>query len=393
MTDVRKISGSADYGYAFDLRKKQSKVTGETGTLSVALANNLASRKDGTLFIQTNDEKILELQAIDERRLIDRDGKTTYLTKQQQRLTYALSMFLSQSKEEPEIKSYVQKLAQGETPKSRITLPISITQLTKLVTTDNKARARQKKDVLSNLQAMSEIKQVQTFGEYGTKEGQVRLIAPLIQLSEQVEDLSKDKELDADFIAVTFGSIFFYELYNKYAIVKPSLFSIWGKAGSGTDTELFATLLSDLLAKYSQHRIASIKAVEKIRRNQYKKIEDYYKAKAKAQKDALTYSEYTSTIKERVTTDYESQRVYRLNFKRDLEKAIKALQDYGLLTEATRITRTKKGDRVDFVFSFDYNKQEDELVLTLPGVELEAQEIEDVEKKEAIFSEDDSPEA
>lgn len=387
MRDTHVISGSSEYGYAFDLRKKQSQITGEAGTLSVALASNLASRKDSSLFVQTKDEKILELQAIDERRLIDRDGKTTYLTKQQQKLTCALSMFLSQSKNEPEIRAYVQKLAQGETPNSRITLPISITQLTKIVTTDNKARARQKADVLSNLKTMSEVKQVQTFGDYGTKEGQVRLIAPLIQISEQIEDLSEDKKLDADFVSVTFGSIFFFELYNKYAIIKPSLFSIWGKAGSGTDTELFSALLFNLLAKYSQHRIASIKAVEKIKRSQYKTEESYFKARNKVQKNALTYSEYTSTIKERVTTDYESQRVYKLNFKRDLEKAIKALQEYGLLSDSTRITKTDKGDRVDFVFNFDYNKQ-DEIVVALPGARLETPG-----DPATLVSDIDSPEA
>ena len=47
-----------------------------------------------------------------------------------------------------------------------------------------------------------------------------------------------------------------------------------------------------------------------------------------------------------------------------MNKAIKALKEYGLITGA-KITQTDKGDRVDFTFNLDYDKQ-DETVL-LPG--------------------------
>lgn len=377
-----------EYNYAL-LGEKQKRVTGETGTLSIALANNLASKKNTTFFLQTRDEKVLELQAIDEARLINREGKTTFLTKRQQKLVYALSMFLSQSKDEPEIQAYVRALKEGRQPKSRITLPISITQLTKLVTTDGNARKRQKEDILSDLKEMAEIKQVQVFGEYGTDEGQIRFVASLIQIAEQVEDLSKDKELDSDFIAVTFGSVFFYELYNRYAIVKPTLFRLWGKSGNGTDTELFSMLLSDLLSKYSGHRIASIQAVYKIKKSQYKTDEAFFKARTKVQREALTYSEYASSIKERVTTDYESRRVYKALFWKHLEGAIKALVEYGLITDA-KITKTAKGERVDFVFNFDYDKQ-DEIVLELPKATIITSQ--EVGENSIFVSEERTPES
>lgn len=364
MTDTQ--THSEGYLYTFQ-QERQKHVTGETGNMSVALAQNIASRRDVAFFLDTKDGQLLELQAIDERRLIDRDGKPTYFTKRQQKLTYALSMFLSQAKEDEEVKTYVRRLSEGKNPKTRVTLPINITLLTKLVTTDGKARARQKEEVISDLKAMSEIKQAQTFGKYGTKEGQLRLIAPIIQASEQVEDLSENKTLDADYIAVTFGSIFFYELYSKYAIVKPKLFQLWGKAGSGTDTELFGVLLSDLLAKYSGHRIASLNAVKALKKSQYKTEEAYFKARAKVQRDALTYSEYVSTLLERVTVGYGDSREQKRRFYRDLEGAIKALQEYGLLTKDTRVTDTAKGKRVDFVFNIDYDRQDEKVVQLFPA--------------------------
>jgi hypothetical protein len=396
MTHVRKIE---QYSYNF-LQEKQKHVTGETGTMSVALAQNIASKKDATFFLNTTDGDVLKLQAIDERRLVNREGKTTFLTKRQQKLTYALSMFLSQAREEDEVKAYVQKLAQGETPNSRITLPINVTILTKLVTTDGCARARQKEEVLSDLQAMADVKQVQTFGEYGTKEGQLRFIAPLIQLSEQMEDLSKDKRLDADFVSVTFGSIFFYELYSKYAIVKPKLFQIWGKSGSGTDTELFGVLLSDLLAKYSGHRIACLQALEKLKkeRSKYKTDESYFKARAKVQKEALTYSELASTLQERVTVGYGDSREQKRRFYRDLDKAIQALQEYGLITDSTQVVDTTKGKRVDFVFNLEYDKQDETVVplLSTPPASTKPEvRVQDGGEAGSLFQEveGDSPEA
>ena len=344
------------------LKRKQQKVTGETGSITVALTNTISAYKEPTLFDELEkDEEIQALMAIDKKHLVNREGKPTYLTRYQNKIVYALSLFMSQSKDEDEIRAYVKKLNAGRAPKSTITLPISITELTKLVELDGKARARQKEKILEELRNLSEIRQVQTFMvNNGSKDGKLRYIAPLIQIQEQLEDLSPDKELNADFVRVSFGSIFFYELYNRYAVIKPSLFRIWGKAGSGTDTELFNILLSDLLGKYSGHRIAAIQAVEAVKKQakKYKTEESYKEAIEKAQRNALTYSEYTYNIRRRVTTDYESQRVYKKLFPKHLNGAIDALRQYGLITEA-RYTKTDKGERIDFVFNMDYDKNEE----------------------------------
>lgn len=372
---MSKIRIEENYDFSL-LRSKQQALTGETGAISVALAQNIASKKVPSLFLETRDKKLLELKAIDERRLVNREGKPTFLTRRQNKLVFALAMCLSQRKDEPEIREYVKKINEGKQPNSRITLPISITELTKTVTTDGNARARQKEDVLEDLKALSEIKQVQTFGGYSLEEskeeGKLRFIASLINIPEQVEDFSEGRKLDADFVFIQFGSIFFYQLYNRYAIVKPKIFQMWGKAGSGTDTELFDILLSDLLAKYSGHRIAGIQALATVKRKDYKTDESYYKARNKVLHGALTYSEYASTIQERVTTGYGDSREQKRRFYRDLDKAIVALKEYGLITGA-KVVQTNKGDRVDFTFNIDYDKQEEAVLL--PGdLEIETSE-------------------
>lgn len=382
-----------DENYDFSLlRSKQQALTGETGAISVALAQNIASKKVPSLFLETRDKKLLELKAIDERRLVNREGKPTFLTRRQNKLVFALAMCLSQRKDEPEIKEYVKKINEGKQPNSRITLPISITELTKTVTTDGNARARQKEDVLEDLKALSEIKQVQTFGGYSLEEsreeGKLRFIASLINIPEQVEDFSEGRKLDADFVFIQFGSIFFYQLYNRYAVVKPKLFQMWGKAGSGTDTELFDILLSDLLAKYSGHRIAGIQALATVKRKDYKTEDSYYKARNKVLHGALTYSEYASTIQERVTTGYGDSREQRRRFYRDLDKAIQALKEYGLITGA-KVVQTARGDRVDFFFNIDYDKQEEAVLL--PG-DLQIDTSETVEEEGELFpAEEGSP--
>lgn len=361
---IEQVQLKESFSFAL-IQEKQKQASGETGTISVALAKNIASRKTPQLFRdieKVGDKKerelLVQLKAVDDMRLVDRGGKPTYLTRRQTKIVYALSMFLNQQKEEPEIKAYVLKVSRGETPKSRIAIPVGITELTKMVTTDGKARERQKREVLKDLKAISDMKQVQTFGEYGTEEGKVRFIASLINISEQLEDLSEGKSLDMDYVTVQFGSIFFYELYKKYAIIKPSLFQIWGKAGSGTDTELFGILLSDLLEKYSGHKIAYLNAKAK-KGTQGK---DKYASLAYERKKALTYSEYTSTIMERVSTGYGDSREQKKRFYTDLEKAILALSQYGLIKEA-KTTKTAKGERIDFVFNENYTRQDEDSLL------------------------------
>ena len=393
---MRKQTNTENYDFSL-LRSKQQALTGETGAISVALAQNIASRKVPSLFLETKDKKLLELKAIDAQRLVNREGKPTFLTRRQNKLIFALAMCLSQRKDEPEIREYVKKINEGKQPNSRITLPISITELTKTITTDGKARARQKEDVLDDLKALSEIKQVQTFGGYSLEEdkeeGKLRFVASLINITEQVEDVTDGRSLDADFVFIQFGSIFFYQLYNRYAIVKPKLFQIWGKAGSGTDTELFDILLADLLAKYSGHRIAGIQAVKELKRSKYKTEESFYKARNKVRYNALTYSEYASTIQERVTTGYGDSREQKRRFYRDLEKAIEALKEYGLITGA-KIVKTDKGDRVDFTFNMDYDKQDESILL--PGsVEVNSSSFDKPEEQDGTLfpAEEGSPEA
>jgi hypothetical protein len=364
-------TGNTSYNFATKNNPRKREYL-EQGIMSIALAKTIAQPKEPTLFdnVET-DTKLAQMQAIDNKHLINRAGEPTYLTQKQHKIVYALALFLSHNRDDEEFRDYVNTINQRKATRRPYSFPISITELTKLVSTEGKAKAQQKEQVLADLRLLSEIKQVQTFEVPDKQGGMVRLTAPLIILKEQMEDLSPDKALNADFVVVEFGSVFFSDIYNCFAVIKPQLFDIWGKTGSGTTTELFSVLLSDLLAKYRQYWVKAQKASKSIKRSQYKTETEYNEAKEKVQTSALTYPQLATTIRSRVTRDYESTRKQRNDFKKDLQGAIQALITIGLITSATFVT-TPNGERIDFVFNIDYDKSNTEDSITIAQRELEA---------------------
>lgn len=354
---VEEINKIPSYGFGLT-KQKQEEATGETGSISVALVNNIASRKTTlpSLFKAGSKQALAlaEMEVVDKQRLVDRRGKEVYLTFKDMKYIYALSHFLSLIREREDVKSYVSQLSQGLTPDFNIVLTIDIVALTKFVEIDGNARKRQKEATIRELDRLANIKQVITLGRKGEKE--LKYVDSLITIPTKLIDSTTDKSLDIDVVRVQLGYSFFYELYNKYAVIKPELFKLWGKKGSGTDTELFGVLLSDLLGKFSFHRIAAIQAVEKIKKKDYKTEDSYFKARNKAERNALTYSETYEVIKQRVTTDYDSTREQKKNFLIDLSRALSALVELGLITSYSP-TDLSKAERLDVVFNKDYTKR------------------------------------
>ena len=345
------------YGFGLS-RQKQEEATGETGSISVALVNNIASKKTTlpSLFKAGSKQALAlaEMEVVDKQRLVDRRGKEVYLTFKDMKYIYALSHFLSLIREREDVKSYVSQLSQGFTPDFNIILTIDIVALTKFVEIDGNARKRQKEATIRELDRLANIKQVITLGRKGEKE--LKYVDSLITVPTKLIDSTTDKSLDIDVVRVQLGYSFFYELYNKYAVIKPELFKLWGKKGSGTDTELFGVLLSDLLGKFSFHRIAAIQAVEKIKKKDYKTEDSFFKARSKAERNALTYSETYDTIKQRVTTDYDSTREQKKRFYVDLARALSTLVELGLITSYSPADLSK-AERLDVVFNKDYTKR------------------------------------
>lgn len=82
------------YAFGF-IKEKQKKVTEESGTISMALAKNIASRKVPQLFTSVEEvtdiqikKKLQALQAVDEAKLVDRGGLLTKQGKKGRGIAY-----------------------------------------------------------------------------------------------------------------------------------------------------------------------------------------------------------------------------------------------------------------------------------------------------------------
>lgn len=370
-TEKLTYTGNTSYNFATKNNPRKREYL-EQGIMSIALAKTIAQPKEPTLFdnIEASQE-LSKMRAVDKTLFIDRANKPVTLTQTQHKIIYALALFLSQYREEKEFMEYVEKVNNHQKIRLGYGFPISITELTKLISTEGKARARDKERVIKELRLLSEIYQAQAIQAPNAQGVVGRLIAPLIILKERIEDLTPNKEANLDYVTVEFGRAFFYEIYKRYTVIKPQLFDIWGKAGSGATTELFDILLFDLVEKQGGHKVAANVATSKIKRKNYNSEEEYEQAVKKAQTSALTYSLLATTIRSKVTRDYESKRSYRAAFKKDLQGAIQAFITLGLITQANFVT-TPNGERIDFVFNYYYNNIETKGSIAIAQRELEA---------------------
>ena len=280
---------------------------------------------------------------------IDRKGKPVYLQGYQYRIIHALSYALSLQEEAEDIRAKIEApFKQGST----ITRFVDVTSLSKLIF--NSSRKRNKEAIIRELFALSHIRQYMVVEYNGHK---VRLSVPLLNIGAAIEDLSTEKQDDLDRIEVTFGSVFFVGLKNRYAVLTPKVFDVWRKSGRGT--ELFSVLLDSLLAAYHGYMIAANEAEKRVK-NECKgmgvSIAERDKEVREARRKALTYELNVSTIKNRVTTDYDGNQNMKRKFWADLQNAIGGFKELGLIDEA-KVSKGAKGqEKVYFVLSEDYQK-------------------------------------
>jgi len=147
-------------------------------------------------------------------------------------------------------------------------------------------------------------------------------------------------------------------------------------------TDLYARLLNDLACKWTQHYRLYLHAEDKAKgtfiehaRNDAEKrykncadksqrIKAFIKGKEKEfsankaqlvkdeQNNLRHYREKITTIKERCSTDYDSNRALKKRLIDDLSRAIKDLIDVGIITDESKVS----GEYIDVYFNFNYAK-------------------------------------
>lgn len=364
--EVGEVS-AASVSYGFKGSGKESK---EIGRISNALNANIAMRKQLNLFSCLDDRASETLSLSDKAHYVDRKGKPISLSVEEIQVVKALSYYLPF--DSPEIKSYIEEInrlginsAKGETKKVPIQIPVSVIQLCKDIIGDTREASLIK--MSERLERLEQVEQAQYFT---LKDGSTfSVVRPLIRFNEKLYKLpseirssrgrkkSQTDENKEERILVAaniiYSALFLYEATNKYCpIYKEKLFEVWRK----NKTEIFAVLLSDLESKWRQYYINSNKA-EKAAKSEHKDLrgtdkEEYNRLVAEAKKKALIYKSSTLTIRDRVPTDYETDRKQRSRFIPDLQRAIDSLIEYGIITEESRITKDK--ENVVFVYNQNF---------------------------------------
>lgn len=329
---------------------------GVRGQLGNGLTQTIASARDASLFdppeIVSRDRELQELLALresDSYLSIDRKNKPVILSPIQTRIMFALACALDTQDEE--IKKKIRDPFKGGVTIKR---PIDISALSTLLF--GNSRFRERKKVIEELFNLSRIRQVQILGK---GQNRIKITAPFINVGETIEDLNPERAKGIDYVNVIYGGAFFFELDKRFSVISNRLFAVWRK--KKYQTEMFSILLNSLLSVYWLFKAKANEAENRVKKelNKTKKVsrEEYRQAIEEARQEALTYEINASSIKERLTRDYDSKRQYKDAFWKDLASAVEGLIEIDLLTGYTPMKKSgaKGQDKVKFHFSDSYN--------------------------------------
>ena len=363
------MQNTNEYGYYLYKKgqgKPQPTEDEGKGRIANALSKAIAYERMPSIFdeeeISNRDKELKQLQELKETDValcIDRKDKPIVLTSYQSRIVHALSYAISLEMETSE--DVKQKVKNATKSGNTIQRSVNITALSSLIF--GSTRKRCKEIVIRELYNLARIRQVQILG---SGDNRVKITAPLIMIGRTMEDLSPEKRNNLDAVEIYFGGAFFYEINNRFAVISPKLFEVWGKGGRGT--ELFSVLLSSIFSVYWHYRQAANKAEERIRKDKLNKKlskEELQKDIAEARRNAMTYELNVTSIKNRVTTDYDSKRSYKARFWTDLQNAIEGFKELDLIEDGRVLKGAKGQDKVLFILSESYNFTEKQESTTL----------------------------
>lgn len=363
------MQNTNEYGYYLYKKGKGNPQPTEDegkGRIANALSKAIAYERMPSLFdeeeIANRDKELKQLQELRETDValcIDRKDKPIVLTSYQSRIVHALSYAISLEMETSE--DVKQKVKNATKSGNTIKRSVNITALSSLIF--GSTRKRCKEIVIRELYNLARIRQVQILG---SGDNRVKITAPLIMIGRTMEDLSPEKRNNLDAVEIYFGGAFFYGINNRFAVISPKLFEVWGKGGRGT--ELFSVLLSSIFAVYWHYRQAANQAEERIRKDKLNKKlskEELQKDIAEARRNAMTYELNVTSIKNRVTTDYDSKRSYKARFWTDLQNAIEGFKELDLIEDGRVLKGAKGQDKVLFILSESYNFTEKQESTTL----------------------------
>lgn len=164
---------------------------------------------------------------------------------------------------------------------------------------------------------------------------------PIVNIEDLTDDAGEPKKRMKILrfeVEIGFGDVLLNNILTRFSYIPRELFQLWGRKGSGTETELFNTLffllLSQFWMKYADCNNASKKAYQTVKeRHNDKKCETFDQ---ELQEEILLienkpYIESLSKFKSRLSVNYDKNTTTKQRFFKDLENALMVLKDIGLV--------------------------------------------------------------
>ncbi len=331
--------------------------------IAVALSKNITLSK-GNIITRSGVEFKQEGEPI----LLRREREYG-LGKKDIQLIFALNIYMARWGKDSQIQEYIRMISEeGREPGIKIARWIDITDLTSLLLYGEYGKAtreRERVETYSKLKKLSEIRQHFTYKGPLYYEDDGTIPDQKIEIEDNIlGNVGKTFSYPAPrtgeihiFSEVVFSSIFFQNLSKQFTPIDPSILVIRDESGKIiNNSELFWSIASLLHAE--RYRFISIGVAEAKRKadEKYKNVKSYTERRAlinKAIDNALIFKVSIKKILEITPADYSNRK--RMNkkgkkgdFWKDLEKALKALKLYGIITERSYIDMEK--DIVVFFF-------------------------------------------
>ena len=339
---------------AGEKKEKQPEQSGR-GRMGTAFAKMITQPRQPSLFddeaVRAIDEEdhrdLLELRKIDTILGVIRCDRPVVLEPIQEDILIALSILVTQDMDAPDIKAKIADIDNAPP----VTRKINIGDISKGLY--GTRRDREKKLIANELQNMSTQYQAQVY----KRDGKLRVMyGPLINCVFDVPVIDGE-DPDDDLVEVTFTKVFFHELdRNFFYVTLPILAELRRKENR---FDLYRTLLKTLLraSRYGRLRAAEMAraAEDKAIRE---KVSDDERASmiADAKREGLSYTLNVDSILQVTTTRYESSRKMKIQFWKDLDKAVASFQRLGLLsTPGYSVEKGKRGQKkITFHLAEDY---------------------------------------
>lgn len=351
--------GSILGGYDNNLPVRRESVA--SGNISNAFLSSMTATSEGIHKKYPN----LELSESEEKLRTDKEGNKVRYTRRQKLTLLALTQELSKHSEDKEVKELIERMEKANSieeykklANAKVSVHINLMEVCRLVDGEvERWREENQETLREELKKISMIRQlylqdIEISKPDGTKEkiGVLKHFKPYISLTNDDIILEMNDGGKAIATEITFQSIFFDKLLDRYAQLPKEAFDMKSSKGRRLSNDVYLSLLLVIMPLRWAHVFWNYhRAKESIKK---KDIIDPDK-RERILEEALTHAPISfDLIKEITEKDYGKYRSEKKRFNSYLQEALTALIEIGILLDKSRIDWEK--ENITVVFNPNY---------------------------------------